>query len=142
MEINAVLKSAEEGSSATPSNKSLSQRHRSSKLERLAMQTIFAVIDHLNKWLRMRYMEMEAKARKNRADPTKTVTDKDVDYLAVEKFMASVSQKKLADASFHNQAYARSLMHLENHLRQKPGELQASLFSLEKVVSSLRFSLP
>ncbi len=79
---------------------------------------------------------LSASARKS--DNASKVKARDVDYSSIEAFVRRVSQRKLAQASFHCQAHARALMHLESHLRQAPSESQASLFLLQRIAAGLQ----
>ena len=106
------------------------------KLDRLATQTIFAVLDHLFKWTRRKQNLMMAKARPG-ADPVKA-RSADAEYVQVESFLEAISQRRLAAASFHCGAYARSLLHWERHLSARPSELQAYL---NYTLSSTRWRL-
>ncbi len=112
------------------------------ELDRLAVQTVFSVLDYLNKWLRLKYSQHSASAvpRMKRLDETSKVRAKDKEFAAVETFLSSISQKLLANASFSCQAYARSLMHLENHLRRFPEEIQDSLLDLQRIYGKLHDS--
>ena len=58
--------------------------------------------------------------------------------MAVKNFVASIPEILLARASFGCEGYARSLMHFESHLREKPGQLlQTSLPELQKIYGAL-----
>ena len=59
--------------------------------------------------------------------------------MAVKNFVASIPQILLARASFGCEGYARSLMHFESHLREKPDEnlLETSLPELQKIYGAL-----
>ena len=80
---------------------------------------------------------MLAKARPG-ADPVKARAA-DLEYVQVESFLEAISQRRLATASFHCGAYARSLLHWEKHLSARPAaELQPSLFTLQMVCGALQ----
>ena len=79
---------------------------------------------------------MLAKARPG-ADPVKARAA-DLEYVQIESFLEAISQRRLATASFHCGAYARSLLHWEKHLSARPSELQASLFTLQMVCGALQ----
>ena len=81
---------------------------------------------------------MMARARPG-ADPVKARAA-DPEYVQVESFLGAISQRRLASASFRCGAYARSLLHWEKHLTNAhgPAELQASLFTLQRVCGALQ----
>ena len=72
------------------------------------------------------------------------ISDLATTLVQVERFLGSISQRRLATASFHCGAYARSLLHWEKHLtaaaaaKQGDGELQESLFTLQLVCGALQ----
>jgi serine/threonine-protein kinase ATR len=62
---------------------------------------------------------------------------KDEDYVAIQSFVKAIKQNNLALASFECRAYARSLMHLESHLRDKPREFKICMTKLQQVYGAL-----
>ena len=99
----------------------------------MAKQTIFAVLDHMNKWLRMKYLIL---TKKRQPDQDASVI-RDEEYLAVQNFVQRIQQHNLALASFEIKCYARSLMHLEAHLRQHPNDLEQCMTKLQQVYGAL-----
>jgi serine/threonine-protein kinase ATR len=145
-EINAVLNAEKENNGESAES---NRRRRSSssflstaesapvqKLDRLAAQTVFAILDYLNKWMREKQNKMLQKM--NRTDTIAKAKSSDDQYMSVERFVDSISQKKLATASYHCQAYARSLLHWETHLSAHAQDLQSSLFTLQQVCGALQ----
>ena len=106
------------------------------KFERMATQTIFSVLDHLSKWLANKHNSIQSNLR--RSETVNQVKFKHKDYIAVEAFLDSISQRSIAWASFRCQAYARALMHYEQHIAKHPEEFQKLIFTLQKVYSSLQ----
>ncbi len=140
-EINVVIESSagsSEGSAsiASPSASSQLQSSGPTREQKLAVQTVFSVMDHLNKWLKIKNKVIYSNMR--RSDNIVKVKAKDREYSAIEHFVQSVSQRRLAEASFRCGAYARALMHLENHLRKHPEEVQQSISKLQRIYSSLQ----
>ena len=108
-----------------------SQHSGAQDLSWMAKQTIFAVLDHMNKWMRKKLCTLTAAARRNQEldfDPSK-----DTEYKAVEQFVQRIQQHNLALASFECRAYARSLLHLEAHLRMQPTDLEPCMTKLQQV---------
>ena len=91
----------------------------------MAKQTIFAVLDHMNKWLLNKYLVL---SKQKDDDPFR-----DQEYMAIQSFVKRIKQHNLASASFDCRAYARSLMHLEAHIRQNPKDLEFCMTKLQQV---------
>ena len=110
--------------------------------DRLATQTVFAVLDYLTKWMREKQNAMivalQRQNSRNSSEALAAAKSKDKAYTAVETFVESVSQKRLATASYHCQAYARSLLHWERHISANPEELQSAVFTLQQVCGTLQ----
>ena len=73
--------------------------------QRLAAQTVFAVLDHLNKWLRKKYSLLMADARKS-DDPTEIVS-KDREYTNIKTFVSKIPHIDLCRAAWACDAPAR-----------------------------------
>ncbi|KAJ3161128.1 serine/threonine-protein kinase M1 [Geranomyces michiganensis] len=87
----------------------------------LCCQTIFSLVDHLTKWLRMRRrdaarLRVSVARRQNRSIEETDVED-DPSAKQIEQFLSLIPQSVMADASSFCKAYARALMHFENHIR-------------------------
>ncbi|KAJ3132201.1 serine/threonine-protein kinase M1 [Geranomyces variabilis] len=92
-----------------------------SETRMLCCQTIFSLVDHLTKWLRLRRREAArlrstVARRQNRSVEEADVQD-DPSAKRIEHFLSLIPQSVMADASSFCQAYARALMHFENHIR-------------------------
>ena len=143
LEVETVI-NADESSSSSKSSPTVSLassssskgRMASKEFERLASQTIFAILDHMNRWLRKKYRVMSASMK--RSETAEKVKAKDKEYMAIDKLIQSIPQKTLALASFSCKSYARSLMHWESHIRQNPEELQTLFNTLQRVYGSLQ----
>ncbi len=104
----------------------------------MAKQTVFAVLDHMNKWLARKYAQLqESKPRGRGAAANRDVEPKDQDFESVRSFVKAIKQHNLAMASFECRAYARSLMHLEAHLREKSEDMPHFLTKLQQVYGAL-----
>ena len=104
-------------------------------LKRLSCHTMFSVLDHLSKWLRTKYAIITANVRKTE-DPTQ-VASRDPEYVAIKTFVEKISQKKLCKSSHACNAQARSLMHLESHLRENPDDLPNCIGILQQIYGEL-----
>ena len=99
----------------------------------MAKQTVFAIFDHLNKWLAKKYTSIqETISTSRRYKDHQSELNKDKEFVAVRNFVKSIKQHNLAMASFECRAYARSLMHLEAHLREKSADLPIFLTKLQQ----------
>jgi serine/threonine-protein kinase ATR len=105
-------------------------------MERLSTQTVFSILDHCKKWLRKKHRQISAVNR--RPEQTDKLKLRERDYGAIDAFVNAVSQKKLADASYHCQAYARSLMHLESHIVSSADGFETNTFALQCVYTALQ----
>ncbi|KAJ3016848.1 serine/threonine-protein kinase M1, partial [Thoreauomyces humboldtii] len=92
---------------------------------KLCCQTVFSLVDHLTKWLRLRRVTA-AKKRASLArrqskfvDVEDTGLQADVSAQKIETFLARIPQHAMAEASFYCEAYARALLHFEQHIRQE-----------------------
>ena len=84
------------------------------------MQTLFTLTDHLTVWVRSRRQNLSNQADKARRDG-RVLDDLDPEIdsaiLAVEQFLSNLPQKLMSDASYSCGAYARALLHFEQHIR-------------------------
>ena len=103
----------------------------------MAKQTVFAVLDHMNKWLAKKYSEFQKKMSHARKRDQDIDLAKEQEFTSVQNFVQAIKQHNLAMASFECRAYARSLMHLEAHLRNKSEDLGLFLTKLQQVYGAL-----
>ena len=102
----------------------------------MAKQTVFALLDHMKKWLAKKYIVYQEQSRKRHSDQEKEFA-KAEDLMAIQEFVQKIKQHNLAIASYECRAFARALMHLEAHLRNKPGDLPTFLTQLQQVYGAL-----
>ena len=101
----------------------------------MAKQTVFALLDHMKKWLGKKLVFHQENSR--RESSKESGLAKDEDFKAVQKFVETIKQHNLAIASYECRAFARSLMHLEAHIRDKPDDLTMFLTQLQQVYGAL-----
>ena len=101
----------------------------------MAKQTVFALLDHMKKWLSKKYAFYQQNSRNELKKESELA--KDEDFKAVQIFVQTIKQHNLAIASYECRAFARSLMHLEAHLRDKPDDLTMFLTQLQQVYGAL-----
>ena len=141
-EVDAIIGKDEETTNVAILNGSIlsEQKHNSvtQDLDWMAKQTIFTSFDYMKKWLRLKYENILLTMRENRARDIEAEVQKHSDYVAVQNFVGSIKHHNLALASFECRAYARALMHLEDHLRNKSeSEFQRCMTKLQQVYGAL-----
>ncbi|TPX39347.1 hypothetical protein SeMB42_g06371 [Synchytrium endobioticum] len=88
----------------------------------IATQTIFALMDHLTRWLRHRRIKaaqeraLQARRAGRHLAPDE-LPDSDVTCSRVSTFLNRIPQALMAETSRRASAHARALMHAERHLR-------------------------
>ncbi|KAI9146005.1 hypothetical protein BKA69DRAFT_1024549 [Paraphysoderma sedebokerense] len=96
--------------------------NRNVEQSQLCTQTIFSLVDHLSTWLR-RKRTLAKKAqqvsarRAGKAIPADSIIASDSGMKRVEKLLSEIPQELMAEASYRCNAYARALLHLEQHIR-------------------------
>eukprot|EP01105_Mastigella_eilhardi_P005361 TRINITY_DN170_c0_g1_i2.p1 TRINITY_DN170_c0_g1~~TRINITY_DN170_c0_g1_i2.p1 ORF type:complete len:1419 (-),score=311.12 TRINITY_DN170_c0_g1_i2:111-4367(-) len=85
----------------------------------LCTQEVFYVVAWLTKWAETTGAQASARARVKRTATaaTRGSAPRDQDVAQVVGMLSQIQQLQIAKASLNYKAYARSLMHLENHLR-------------------------
>ncbi|TPX68250.1 hypothetical protein SpCBS45565_g03305 [Spizellomyces sp. 'palustris'] len=100
-------------------------RGKATEKRQLSTQMIFSLVDHLTQWLRLRRQEAakrkaaQARRQGRYMNVDETDVDKDPSALQVESFLMRIPQSVMADASYCCRAYARALLHFEQHIRQE-----------------------
>ncbi|KAJ3291727.1 serine/threonine-protein kinase M1 [Borealophlyctis nickersoniae] len=103
----------------------VTQGSESEEKRQLSSQTIFLLVDHLTKWLRLRRQKASrqkaALAKRqgrfvNIDDPD---TENDTAATHVEQLLGSIPQAAMAEASYRCKAFARALLHFEQHIRNE-----------------------
>ena len=103
----------------------------------MAKQTVFALLDHMKKWLAKKYIVYQEQSRKRHSGDQEKEFGKAEDFMAIQEFVQKIKQHNLALASYECRAFARALMHLEAHLRNNPGDLPTFLTQLQQVYGAL-----
>ncbi|KAI9105925.1 hypothetical protein DFS34DRAFT_36356 [Phlyctochytrium arcticum] len=89
----------------------------------LGAQLIFSLMDHLSQWVHIRRQDDARKrialARKQNRylNVEESVPEKNPSITEVEDFLIKIPQKSLAESSLSCRAYARALLHYEQHIR-------------------------
>ena len=109
---------------------------KSDQMKYHVVQMVFAILDHLNKWLKKRYGQLTEKMRP-REDPL-DYTSKDAQYISIKRFVEKIKQKTLAKVSLKSKAYTRALLHLECHLIRFPNDIQDCFPNLQKLYGALQ----
>ncbi|KAJ3103331.1 hypothetical protein HDU97_010236 [Phlyctochytrium planicorne] len=110
-ELLAVLKSG-----------SLGNGNISDFSQQLSRQTIFSLVDHLTLWIRLRRQSNARKRvikarRSGKVVNDDDLDDEDIQCQKVEAVLVKIPQDLMANASYRSKAYARALMHFEQHVR-------------------------
>ncbi|XP_054723842.1 LOW QUALITY PROTEIN: serine/threonine-protein kinase ATR-like, partial [Uloborus diversus] len=114
-----------------------------SDLCQLSSQTIFSVLDHLSKWLNHIQQQTLSEFQNPKAYGKLHVSfvvmklSQDKCYLAVKSCLTKIPQILLAKSSFACKAYARSLMHLEQYLKNHPDDLENNTSFIQKIYTAL-----
>ena len=107
-EMDAIIGNEQEKSKITLNGSILAEEKHNSVAEDLgilAKQTIFTVIDHMNKWVTKKYEFVQAHMRKNQ--DIESELRKNKDYVNINQFRLLIKKSNLALASFKCKAYAR-----------------------------------
>ncbi|EJD01349.1 uncharacterized protein FOMMEDRAFT_111106 [Fomitiporia mediterranea MF3/22] len=105
-EIVAVLNDQLDAASSSSSDKRL-----------LSAQAIFMLMDHLNKWIRVKRQQINMKRNERRRthhDPGPS--EAELEVTRVDSVLTSIDQDLIAKAAFQCKAYARSLMNFEKQI--------------------------
>ncbi|KAI8818829.1 uncharacterized protein EV422DRAFT_536978 [Fimicolochytrium jonesii] len=92
---------------------------------RLCCQTVFSLVDHIARWLRLRRLETaKRKASLGRRSRTAAAADEgnpnaQIFVERIEDFLGLIPESVMAAASYDCQAYARALLHFEQHIRNE-----------------------
>ncbi|KAI0776189.1 hypothetical protein BD413DRAFT_469293 [Trametes elegans] len=106
-EILAVLQDQVDPSSRSSPDKKL-----------LSAQTVFMLLDHLNKWIRTARQHVASQQTDTRRQTTNSQMSSDAaeQLLRIDSVLENIDQSLMAKAAFQCKAYARSLMNLEQRL--------------------------
>ncbi|KAG0002584.1 serine/threonine-protein kinase M1, partial [Entomortierella chlamydospora] len=107
----------------------------SGELNQLGPQTVFGLFDHITKWIQSR-KSLSAKTSSHRSHTTSSTTSSTTPELsqatlrqydaaidAVQEQLTSISHDVIAMAAFRCKAYARSLLHYEQYIRDSRQQL-------------------
>jgi len=114
-EINSVLSNSAFGESPSKSDSDIT-----SEATQMATQRIFTLLDSLHKWVEnKKKLERDSRPNKTtRSYHTKNDNNNPSKYHLVEQVLNEIPQHMMAIASFRCKAYARALLHYENHVRK------------------------
>ncbi|KAL5033391.1 hypothetical protein BDV3_000378 [Batrachochytrium dendrobatidis] len=114
---------------------------------RLCVQVVFKLIDHLTKWIRLKRIHLAKQrnlvARKARSAMSLSLLEELESQIAiVEDWLAQIPQVVTAQASLGCNAYARALMHYEQHVRVIRNssaivEMQSAYAELQRIYAQL-----
>ncbi|KAJ3040430.1 serine/threonine-protein kinase M1 [Rhizophlyctis rosea] len=120
---------------------------RWAEMRQMSSQTIFALIDHLTAWLRLRRQQasrLKANQARRQGRPVNSDEpdlENDAAVKAVQQLLSKIPKKLMADASYRCGAYARALLHFEQHIRLQPNDdknaMQPLYAYLQKIYSHL-----
>ncbi|KAI1315377.1 serine/threonine-protein kinase M1 [Mortierella claussenii] len=122
-EIGAVLGSGQGWRQDRTDQSATLHQPRSGELNQLASQTVFALYDHITKWIQstknLSARASLAKSYTSSVDPSQSqMRPQDVQALgAVQARLTSISNDVIAMAAFRTKAYARALLHYEQYIR-------------------------
>ncbi|KAF9205154.1 serine/threonine-protein kinase M1 [Haplosporangium sp. Z 27] len=120
----------------------------SGELNQLGSQTVFVLFDHISKWIQSRKL-LSAKASSARSSYTSTATSipelsqttlkqYDIAIEAVQEQLKSISHDVIAMAAFRCKAYARSLLHYEQYIRDSRQQLGANDSAIQSMYEKLQ----
>jgi len=136
-EMMSVLNDNQEGSSFIYDEQKL-----------LCTQTIFSVIDYLTKWTRLKRQQAFRKKimKARRAGKYLNSDDNilpDKDAKIINEILAKIPESVMANVSFRSKAYARALLHFEQHIRKRRNipnnqeEMQQLYIRLQEIYSNI-----
>ncbi|KAF9435330.1 serine/threonine-protein kinase M1 [Entomortierella beljakovae] len=128
---------------AEPSSETSPQS--SGELSQLGPQTVFGVFDHISKWIQSR-KNVNTKSTSLRSYTAITAPDisqtslrqNDAALNAVQEQLTSISHEAIAMAAFRCKAYARSLLHYEQHIRDSRQHLEYSDADIQSMYEKLQ----
>ncbi|KAI0340807.1 hypothetical protein BDW22DRAFT_1397789 [Trametopsis cervina] len=82
----------------------------------LSAQTVFMLMDHLNKWVRLVRQDLNAKKTDGRRARSLHLSDAEEQLVRVDSKISSIDQKLMAQAALRCKAYARALMSFEQQV--------------------------
>ena len=116
-------------------------------LQKLVSQTLFNVLDHIARWLRLKLANLISETRKEESrltvDDMKTLKNKSPEYLRVAKFQAAMERHSLGmgNLAFATGDYHRSAFHMDSIYRDwlRKGETltPTELSSLQRLYVAL-----
>ncbi|CAO1622863.1 unnamed protein product [Sympodiomycopsis kandeliae] len=104
----------------------------------LCAQTVFALMDHMSAWLRLKRLQQSKQQSRQRRE-----NQQDDSVVNVESVIASISQELMARASLYCRAYARSLLNFEQRIRdlrssgKSNNDLQSYYENLHSIYANL-----
>ncbi|KAK7033561.1 hypothetical protein VNI00_012785 [Paramarasmius palmivorus] len=78
-------------------------------------QTVFMILDHLNKWVRKIRQTLNSKKEPPRRS-SRITSESEQQVLTVDSILSDISQDLMGKAALQCKAYARSLMNFERHI--------------------------
>ncbi|KIJ37345.1 hypothetical protein M422DRAFT_118575, partial [Sphaerobolus stellatus SS14] len=112
----------------------------------LCAQSVFMLMDHLNKWIRaMRQDLVQRRADSRRSRTSDVLGESEENLIKVDSLLSSIDRELIAKAAFECKAYARALMNFERQIQTKEErgvpcndpELQTYYERLHKIYSQL-----
>ena len=79
------------------------------------VKTVFMLMDHLNKWVRITRQELNSKRSEGRRGRA-AITDAEEQLLKVDSVLTSIDQSLMAKAALQCKAYGRALMSFEQQI--------------------------
>ncbi|THH23186.1 hypothetical protein EUX98_g7993 [Antrodiella citrinella] len=108
----------------------------------LSAQTVFILMDHLNKWVRVMRQDINAKRSESKRNRANVTSEAEEQLLRIDSILTSIDQSLMAKAALQCKAYGRALMSFEQQilsLRSNgvTGELQNYYERLHEIYSYL-----
>ncbi|CAL1700250.1 unnamed protein product [Somion occarium] len=83
----------------------------------LSAQTVFMVLDHLNRWVRLKRQQINSqRSERKRTRLSHDINQDEQELLRVDSILTSIDQSLMAKAALRCKAYARALMSFEQQI--------------------------
>ncbi|KAJ3342792.1 serine/threonine-protein kinase M1 [Gonapodya sp. JEL0774] len=94
-----------------------------------ASQIVFALVDYLSKWVRLKRQQVSksrsANTRKSGKATTGDDPDNDEQVRTIDRILSMIPQDMMAIVSYRCNSFERSLLHLERHIRNQRSRKKA-----------------
>ncbi|KAF9908954.1 serine/threonine-protein kinase M1 [Linnemannia zychae] len=125
-EMAAILGDGQDWRMQEGDHTSGKQKQSLSEIHQLGTQTAFVLFDHINRWIQQRRNSRPRVPGTQRFSP-------DPILQTVQNHLQSISHEVIAKAAFRSKAYARALLHSEQHIRDLNRESTLSEMGLQKL---------